>query len=184
MYCSGLASDPFAAREPVPSPSPCLASPRPLFAVFQLAESELWVTVVAKPFNLRELVGRVRAVLRRPPGFVLLDQMLPDINGYEVCRRLRGSRSSSRSLGQAGDKFWLPCICWSGSGRPYVGGRVSARFGRAAFSSAGRRSNPLSYEGRTLPSTGAGGDRGIRTYNRRFRRPMLYALSYRPSNAV
>src|SRR4051812_35115422 len=36
-----------------------------------------------------EMVGRVR------PDIVFLDLMLPDINGYDVCRALKGSRPTS-----------------------------------------------------------------------------------------
>lgn len=31
----------------------------------------------------------LRALRDRPPGLVLLDLMLPDVDGFEVCRRLR-----------------------------------------------------------------------------------------------
>jgi putative two-component system response regulator len=34
------------------------------------------------------------AVLRSPPDLILLDIMMPDIDGYEICRRLRAAEST------------------------------------------------------------------------------------------
>jgi DNA-binding response OmpR family regulator len=37
----------------------------------------------------------LRAVKRDPPDLVILDVMLPELGGFEVCRRLRGQRESA-----------------------------------------------------------------------------------------
>ena len=36
----------------------------------------------------------IDAVLRSPPDLILLDIMMPDIDGYEICRRLRAAEST------------------------------------------------------------------------------------------
>jgi CheY-like chemotaxis protein len=52
--------------------------------------------------------GALRSIEKSPPDLVLLDIVMPGIDGYEVCRRLRAAdaraRSCSELLGGVKDK--------------------------------------------------------------------------------
>ncbi|MCS7033141.1 MAG: response regulator [Phycisphaerae bacterium] len=44
----------------------------------------------------RDAESALREVQSRPPALVILDLMLPDLDGFEVCRRLRASPATAK----------------------------------------------------------------------------------------
>ena len=60
----------------------------------------------------------LRAIEKNPPDIVLLDIMMPGIDGYEVCRRIRAERGLARPAGD------VPQLA---GGRPRQGARLRGR---------------------------------------------------------
>jgi phosphoserine phosphatase RsbU/P len=61
------------------------------------ANVDILVQSLAGDYKLSVALGgqqAMDAVLRSPPDLILLDIMMPDIDGYEICRRLRAAEST------------------------------------------------------------------------------------------
>jgi sigma-B regulation protein RsbU (phosphoserine phosphatase) len=61
------------------------------------ANVDILVQSLSDDYKLSVALGgqqAMDAVLRSPPDLILLDIMMPDIDGYEICRRLRGAEST------------------------------------------------------------------------------------------
>ena len=61
------------------------------------ANVDVLVQALSGDYKLSVALGgqqALDAVLRSPPDLVLLDIMMPDIDGYEICRRLRAAEAT------------------------------------------------------------------------------------------
>ena len=61
------------------------------------ANVDVLVKALGDEYKLSVALGggqALEAVRRSPPDLVLLDIMMPDIDGYEICRRLRGAEAT------------------------------------------------------------------------------------------